>query len=653
METSTILDIVDKVIGYVLHPFCEQVAYIVHYKQNVHELNHTVEHLGREKERLTHQVDEADKNLQNIEGKVTKWLSEVGEFEFEFEKFMNDESHIESGFPYLWNRYKLGKRAKKMIMEVKNLVDESPKFDEVAYKENITSNVVTLSNVGYMEFGSRNSTMNEILARLQDSTVRMIGLHGPGGVGKTTFVKEIAKKAQNKKLFDVVARVEITANPNLQKIQEEIAYVLGLRLEGDGENVRADCLRRRLKKEKENTLIILDDLWDKLDLNKLGIPLNDTLDDDDDDYFSEMNKREEINNDDQRNPQHKVIRKEKPLTEYKGCKILLTSRDKNVLSNKMEVKLIFCIKELYIDDALMLFQKVVGTSNEMSNFKQEIVKKYCEGIPMAIITVGRALRNKSKSVWKASLEKLKKQELVGVQKPMEISLKMNYDHLENKELKSIFLLCTQMGHQPQIMDLVKYSFGLGILEGVYSLMEARERVHTLIRKLEDSNLVLLDESSSSHFNVHDMIRDAALSIAHKEKNVFTMRNGKVDDWLELEQCTSISICNSDIIDELPNSINCPQLTFFQIDSNGPFLKIPENFFKGMKKLRVLILSGFHLSNIQSLFKYLSNLRMLCLERCILDDNLSIIGELKKLRIVSFCGSQIQIFPAELGCLDML
>ncbi|KAL2336049.1 hypothetical protein Fmac_010495 [Flemingia macrophylla] len=505
--------------------------------------------------------------------------------------------------------------------------------------------------------------MNDILARLQDSTVKMIGLHGPGGVGKTTFVKEIAKKAQNNKLFDVVAIVEITANPNLQKIQEEIAYVLGLRLEGDGDNVRADCLRRRLKRE-ENTLVILDDLWDKLDLNKLGIPLDDALDDEDDGYYNKMNKSEKINNDYQnpkrketnnaeRNPNRKVMKKEKPPSEYKGCKILLTSRDKNVLSDKMEVKSIFCIKELDDDDALMLFQKVVGTSNEMSNFKQEIVKKYCEGMPMAIITVGRALRNKSESVWKARLEKLKKQELVGVQKPMEISLKMNYDHLENEELKSIFLLCAQMGHQPQIMDLVKYSFSLSILEGVYSLMEARDRVYTLIRKLEDSNLVVLNGSSSSYFNIHDMIRDAALSIAHKEKNVFTMRNGKVDDWLELEQCTSISICNSDIIDEFPNAINCPQLQFFQIDSDGPFLEIPERFFEGMKKLRVLILSGFLLSNLRSLIKCLSNLRMLCLERCVLDANLSIIGELKKLRIVSFSGSQIQNFPSELGCLDRL
>ncbi|XP_029127910.1 uncharacterized protein LOC109802723 [Cajanus cajan] len=74
----------------------------------------------------------------------------------------------------------------------------------------------------------------------------------------------------------------------------------------------------------------------------------------------------------------------------------------------------------------------------------------------------------------------------------------------------------------------------------------------------------------------------------------------------------------------------------------------------MKKLKVLILNGFfHLSNLEKLIKGLSNLRMLCLERCNLDGNLSIIGKLKKLRILNFSGSQIENFPEELWCLDKL
>jgi len=511
-----------------------------------------------------------------------------------------------------------------------------------------------LSNFGFVEFGSTKSIMEKVMTQLEDSTVRMIGLYGPGGVGKSTLIKEIAKKAKYKKLFDVVVNVEITANPNLQKVQEDIAYVLRLRLEGEGENVRADCLRRRLKREKGNTLIILDDLWDKLDLNKLGIPLDD--DDDDDDDLSndnkDLNRQKLAKKDDNKDLSRKVLKKEKMIGVYKGCKILLTSRDKNVLFVQMDVKSTFYVKELDDKDALMLFQKLVGIHNEMSHSKQEIVKKYCAGLPMAIVTVARALKSKSESVWEATLEKLKKEELVGVQTSMDISVKMSYDHLENEEIKSIFLLCAQMGHQPLIMDLVKYCFGLGILEGVSSLWEARDKIKTSIQKLKDSGL-LLNKISNKSFNMHDMVRDAALSISHNDHNFFTLRNGKLDDWPELEKCTSISICNSDIIDGLPEVINCPQLKLFQIDSNDPSLEIPDNVFRGMENLRVLILIGFRLSSLPSSIKCLLKLRMFCLERCTLDCNLSILGELKKLRILSFSGSQLKDVPYELHNLNKL
>ncbi|XP_014633283.1 uncharacterized protein [Glycine max] len=618
--TNSVLDLLKKQVDY------------IRYRRNFDELDECVKQLKLEKARVDHQCDEAVKNGHKIEGKAREWLGKVGKFETEVEKYWNDDGHKKTRFsnclfPYF--RHRLGRLAKKMAVEGKKITDDCPKSAEIAYRVNVTSNDAILSNTDLMDFGSRKSIMEQIMATLEDPTVKMIGVHGPGGVGKSTLIKAIAEIARDKKLFNVVAFSEITVNPNLKKVQEDIAYVLGLRLEGEGENVRADHLRRRLKKEKENTLIILDDLWDRLDLNRMGIPLDGDVDDNDKQGL-------------------KGPTKEKSLGDYKGCKILLTSRNKNVLTDKMEVKSTFCVEELDEKDALKLFRKEARIQGEMSQWKQEIVKKYCAGLPMAIVTVGRALRDKSDSEW----EKLKKQDLVGIQNSMEISVKMSYDRLENEELKSIFFLCAQMGHQPLIMDLVKYCFGLGILEGVYSLGEARGRISTSIQKLKNSGLVL-DGSSSIHFNMHDLVRDAALSIAQKEQNVFTLRNGKLDDWPELEKCTSISICNSDIIDELPEEINCPQLKFFQIDSDDSSLKIPNSFFKGMKKLKVLMLTGIQLSSLPSSIESLSDLRLLYLERCTLDHNLSIIGKLKKLRILSLSGSRIENLPTELKDLDKL
>ncbi|TKY63981.1 disease resistance protein [Spatholobus suberectus] len=345
---SKLVELVIDVIDVVRKLIVPHVAYVVFYGQNVEELNGSVEDLRHKRLRVERRVAEATRNLQNTEDGVKNWFEKVEEFTTDNQKFQNDEGRKKTQWYNLMNRYRLGKQAKKMAEDVKKLIDESSKFNEVAYWQNVTSNDATLSIAGYVELGSRKSLMEDIMAKLEDSTVRMIGLYGTGGVGKSTLIKAIAKKARDKKLFNVVAISEITANPNLLKIQNEIAYVLGLRLEVEGENARADCLRRRLRKEKENTLVILDDLWDRLDLNKLGIPLDDEDEDDDgggdddeDDDGGGDNDQQDPKgkSNDQRHPKGKMVKKEKFLGDYKGCKILLTSRDKNVLSGKMDVRM--------------------------------------------------------------------------------------------------------------------------------------------------------------------------------------------------------------------------------------------------------------------------------------------------------------------------
>ncbi|WVZ16179.1 hypothetical protein V8G54_009161 [Vigna mungo] len=645
--------VVEGVVDFVWKHGVRHMTYIVHYKKNVVELSDTVKDLRLEKEKIDHKCEEGTKNLHNIEGKVIEWVRKVSEIETTVDVFENDDGHTRARspncfvFPYLWNRHRLGRQAKNLEVGVKKLIDESPELDEISFRENVTSNDVTLSNSGFEQFSSTKSTVEKVMRELENSGVRMIGLYGEGGVGKSALIKEIARIAkEDKKLFSVVVKVEVTANPNIQSIQEEIAYVFGLQLVGEGENVRADCLRRRLKKEKGNTLLILDDLWHKLDLNKLGIPL-----DDNDDLSNDMRDLDKSREKDKnkKDLNQKVLKREKIIGGHKGCKILLTARQKRVLEVEMDVKSTFRVEPLDDKDALMFFQKLSEIHN-MSDSRKEIVRKYCAGLPMAIITVAKALRGKSELVLESALGELQKQELVGIQTNMDISVKMSYDHLENEEIKSIFLLCAQMGHQPLIMDLVKCCYGLGILEGVFSLSEAREKIKITIQKLKDSGL-LLDGNSDIHFNMHDIVRDAALSIAKKDKHVFTLRNGKLDQWPELEKCTSISICNCDIIVKLPK-VNCSQLNFFQMDTNNQSLTIPDKFFEGMKNLKVLILTGFHLKRFPPSIKGLLKLRMLCLERCTLEDNIA-IGELEMLRILSFSGSQLKSLPTVLGCWDKL
>ncbi|KAG4377901.1 hypothetical protein GLYMA_18G226850v4 [Glycine max] len=525
--------------------------------------------------------------------------------------------------------------------------------------------------------------MEKIMKALEDSTVNIVGVYGAGGVGKTTLVKEVANKAREKKLFNMVVMANVTRIPDIEKIQGQIAEMLGMRLEEESEIVRADRIRKRLMNEKENTLIILDDLWDGLNLNILGIPRSE----DDDGSQQDVNdlsdfgyhkmekevfsadfhtmKKDKLAVDFNTMKKGKLsvdsnmIKKEKLSGDHKGCKILLTSRSKEVICNKMDVqeRSTFSVGVLDENEAKSFLKKLAGIRAQSFEFDEKVIEiaKMCDGLPMALVSIGRALKNKSSFVWQDVCQRIKRQSFTEGHESIEFSVNLSFEHLKNEQLKHIFLLCARMGNDALIMDLVKFCIGLGLLQGVHTIREARNKVNMLIEELKESTL-LVESLSHDRFNMHDIVRDVALSISSKEKHVFFMKNGIVDEWPhkdELERYTAICLHFCDINDGLPESIHCPRLEVLHIDSKDDFLKIPDDFFKDMIELRVLILTGVNLSCLPSSIKCLKKLRMLSLERCTLGENLSIIGELKKLRILTLSGSNIESLPLEFGQLDKL
>ncbi|XLU80631.1 hypothetical protein S245_004051 [Arachis hypogaea] len=101
----------------------------------------------------------------------------------------------------------------------------------------------------------------------------MIGIHGLAGMGKTTLVIEAANRVQNResKVFDVVIMANVGKILDIRKTQGQIADMLGIILQEESEYARAIRIKEKLKKEK-NALIILDDVYAKIDLDMLGIP---------------------------------------------------------------------------------------------------------------------------------------------------------------------------------------------------------------------------------------------------------------------------------------------------------------------------------------------------------------------------------------------
>ncbi|ESQ46595.1 hypothetical protein EUTSA_v10000112mg [Eutrema salsugineum] len=110
---------------------------------------------------------------------------------------------------------------------------------------------------------------------LRKDGVGIMGLYGMGGVGKTTLLEQINNKFTEERCgFDFVIWVVVVSKElNVEKIQDEIARKLGF----DGwewkekeKTQKVDVLFNFLKNKK--IVLFLDDIWEKVELKKIGIP---------------------------------------------------------------------------------------------------------------------------------------------------------------------------------------------------------------------------------------------------------------------------------------------------------------------------------------------------------------------------------------------
>jgi hypothetical protein len=148
------------------------------------------------------------------------------------------------------------------------------------------------------------------------------------------------------------------------------------------------------------------------------------------------------------------------------------------------------------------------------------VAKACAGLPLALITVSKALKNKELFEWKEALQLLRRPapELVS-QSTIYSCIELSYEQLENKEVQYVFLLCAQMGCQILERDLLEHYYGLGLFHGINTMEDARNKVSTIVHILKDSCLLL---QSSQFLCMHDAVRDVATLIALKDHYMFVV-----------------------------------------------------------------------------------------------------------------------------------
>ncbi|XP_006432612.2 disease resistance protein At4g27190 [Citrus clementina] len=620
-----------------LERIMRQISYVFKYQSYIAELKDQVKQLEYKRERVGIPVRQATQQRDEIYKDVADWLNGVDECISEgvAKSIIDDEDRAKKSCfkglcPNLISRYKLSKQAVKAAEAAASLVRKG-NFSSVSHRP-APESTEHMQAKDFEAFDSRMKLFQDVVEALRDDKLNIIGVHGMGGVGKTTLVKQIAKQVMEDKLFDKVVMAEVTENPDVQKIQDKLASDLDMNFDlNDSKPHRAKQLCQRLTKEKR-VLIILDNIWKKLRLEEIGIPSGDV---DEKDRKQDLRRRT----------------------------IILTSRSQDLLINDMNSQKIFPIEVLSKEEALQFFEKIVGNSAKASAFQplaDEIVGK-CGRLPVALRTVASALKNKSLAIWKDALNQLRSsnlREIHGMDADVYSSIKLSYDFLESDEAKSLFLLCSLFGEGTpiQVASLLRYGMGmgLGLFKYVRTLENARNRVDALIDKLKSSCL-LLDGDAEDEVKMHDIIHAVAVSIAEKEL-MFNIPNvayveKKMEETIR-EGPIAISLPYRDI-QELPERLGCPRLELLLLFSKrDSSLQISDLFFEGTEELKVLDFTGIFFSSLPSSLGRLINLRTLCLDGCRLNE-ITIIGQLRKLEILSFRDSDVKELPVVIGQLTRL
>ncbi|XP_044477844.1 probable disease resistance protein At4g27220 [Mangifera indica] len=596
-------------------PIGSQFMYLYNYKTNFHNLKKEAGKLKDARDEVKLKVVAAENNVEKIKQNVKDWQGDVDSTIEETDKLIQEKSN--SSCFNLITYYKNGRKAWKNLNAITELLQEKVTFAEVSLPT--AHEVIRLTNKDYEEFESRRSVFNDVLKSLDDPEVGIIGVYGMGGIGKTTLVKEVGHQAKKNQILDEVVFVEVSDKPDTKKIQDELATQLGVKFDTEAE--RVSKLFERLKNGKK-VLVILDNIWAELNLEALGIPCGD---------------------------------------DRGGCKLLLTARYRNVLWI-MDCKKDFSMGVLKEEEAWRLFKKLAGDvvdqTNKLNTLPNDVCNE-CRGLPIVITTIARALRKRRhQSQWKEAFRELRMPsptKFVGLLKEEYSKIALSYNYLKGDELKKTLLICSLMGNNTTISYLFKLIMSLDILEGVNLTMEqVRNKLKSLIYELKESCL-LLDDSISEEFSMHDVVRSIVITIAYKDHHVFTERNNMVKEWSDkkqLKKCTKISLGDCNMNSEIwSQGLDCPKLEFFSTAMDGSF-EIPKDLFSGMRSLKVLSFFGLAVWTLPTSLAFLTNLQTLCLDYGRFSD-ITLIGELRKLKILSLRYCTIQQLDEEISKLTQL
>ncbi|XP_013687381.2 probable disease resistance protein At1g15890 [Brassica napus] len=545
--------------------------YIHMMKANLGALETAMQKLRESRDDLLTRVSiEEDKGLVRL-AQVEGWLSRVASIDSQVSDLLKDkptETKRLCVFRYCSTKCisscEYGKKVSKKLKEVNELKSEGD-FKDVAGKRRAakveTKRIQTTVGLDSMVEKAWNSIMKP--------ERRTLGIYGMGGVGKTTLLTHINNKLEKEvNGFDVVIWVVVSKDLQYKGIQDQILRRLRAdqEWEGEREDGKASSIDDILGRKK--FVLLLDDLWSAVDLNKIGVP--------------------------------------RP-TQENGSKIVFTTRKKEVCRHmRADDKLqIDCLPA---NEAWELFRSIVGEDTlklhqDIPALAKQICEK-CYGLPLALNVIGKAMScKKDVHEWRHANKVLKtsSHEFPGMEEKILSVLKFSYDGLKDEKVKSCFLYCSLFPEDYEIKkeELIEYWISEGFIKGERDEDGSNNEGYDIIGSLVRAHLLMeCDTKSFFQFGfipavkMHDVLREMALWIGKEEEKQCVKSGGKlcrIPEDINWSVLRRISLMSNQI-EEISCCPECPNLSTLFLRDNKLEEGIPGKFFQFMPALVVLDLS---------------------------------------------------------------
>ncbi|XP_039033317.1 probable disease resistance protein At4g27220 [Hibiscus syriacus] len=487
---------------------------------------------------------------------------------------------------------------------------------------------------------------------LMDDGVQKIGVWGMGGVGKTSIMKVINNQLLKETgKFDTVIWITVSNEMSIAKLQKDIASKIGVEFYGDeDETTRAGILFETLS-QKSRFVMILDDLWEKVSLEKIGIP-------------EQKVSLERIGNPEPSN----------------GAKLVLTTRKEDVC--RQMGCIIIKVKPLMEEEAWELFLERVGCDilniPEVEPIARSIANR-CAGLPLGIITIASCMKGIDEiSEWRNAREelKLRKASVNGFEEEVFQPLQFSYDRLKNPKLQECFLSCVLYPEDEEIEEkgLIQLWIGEGLVEEMDSMQAEYDNGRSIMNRLI-SNCLLEVFTEGEHVRrvkMHDLLRDMALRIA---KSRFLVKAGTmlekapdVQEWsMNLEKISLMRNWRLYIPLEM-SPPKCPRLTTLLLSDcdiamsrahnivvvSMQYSEYSRTIFKHMDALKILDLSWNPIKSLPISLSKCPGLTTLLLSDCRIESiPESFFDDTNELKILDLSFNPIKSLPHSLSNLKNL